>query len=224
MKQVYYILLLVILFSFTHCKRDISGDTQSDEEFIAFITDTTYTKTLKRIDSIAKRNPYSTHQTGLLYYEKGRVLGILEKDVEAVGSLKKALISFKKEGDEKFIAQTHMFLGDSEAFLSNNDVASVHITKALHTFKDIQDRKGEARALNSLGHIEFQYENFIKSIAYVKQAAIIQSEMNDRDELTASYNNIGYILEQSGNLSQAKEYYQKAIVLNGVSTFIVTFF
>ncbi len=133
MKQSNYLLLLVVLVFFTHCKKNHSEDKQSDEDFIKFLNDKTYTKSIKRIDSIAKANIYSDHKTGLLYYEKGNILGHLEKDVEAIGSFKKALASFEKEGDKKFIAQTNMYLGNSEAFISNNEKASEYITEPLWT-------------------------------------------------------------------------------------------
>ena len=214
MKQTNYIFLLLILCCLTHCKNKTTESIQSDEEFIEFLNDETFSKSIKRIDSIAKSNVYSDHKTGLLYYEKGTILGHLEKDVEAIGSLKKALASFEKEGDKRYIAQTNMILGDSEVFLSNNEKAAAHINKALTIFKEIADKTGEAKALNSLAHIEFQYKNFEKSITYVKEAAKIQLQEGEKDELSASYNNIGYILEQSGDLDNASVYYQKAINLN----------
>ncbi|KAA5821396.1 tetratricopeptide repeat protein [Algibacter amylolyticus] len=214
MKQINYIGLLIILFCFTYCKNSTPENIQSDEDFIAFLNDETLIKSIKRIDSIAKLNTYSNHKTGLLYFEKGQILGHLEKDIEAIASFKKALVAFEKESNKKYIAKTNMLLGDSEAFLSNNEKALQHIEKALSIFKDIEDKKGEAKALNSLGHIAFQYENYKKSIAYVKKAAEIQLQIDEKEELSASYNNIGYILEQSGDLINASEYYQKAIDLN----------
>ena len=214
MKQTNYIFLLIIIFCFTDCNNNKEKNNKSDEDFIEFLNAKTLVNSVERIDSLAKFSDYSVHKTGLLYYEKGRILGELEKDVEAIGSLKQALISFEKENNNEFIAKTNMLLGDSEAFISNNEKAMQHILIALNIFRDIEDKKGEAKALNSLGHIEFQNKNFNKSIAYVKQAADLQLQTNNKEELSASYNNIGYIIEQSGDLKDAAIYYNKAIQLN----------
>ena len=146
MKQVNYLLLTLIFAFFINCEKPRSEDKLSDEDFIEYINDKTPAKSVKRIDSLAKTNNYSIHKTGLLYYEKGRILGKLEKDAEAVGSLTQALVSFEKEGDKIFIAKTNMLLGDSEAFLSNNVTALKHTTKALNIFKEIEDKKGEAKS------------------------------------------------------------------------------
>ena len=214
MKQVHYILLIATFLLFINCEKKPSQSHKTDEAFLLYINADTYAKSVKRIDSIAKADILSTHQTGLLYYQKGAALGHLEKDIEEIASLKKALVSFNKEDNKKFIANTNMLIGDSEAFLSKNKKALFHIEKALQIFKDIKDKTGEAKALNSLGHIAFQNNNLEQSINYVKEAANIQLQVNNQEELSASYNNIGFILEQSDSLKTAKQYYQKAIDIN----------
>ena len=214
MKQAHYILLIATFLLFINCEKKPSQSHKTDEAFLLYINADTYAKSVKRIDSIAKADILSTHQTGLLYYQKGAALGHLEKDIEAIASLKKALVSFNKEDNKKFIANTNMLIGDSEAFLSKNKKALFHIEKALQIFKDIKDKTGEAKALNSLGHIAFQNNNLEQSINYVKEAANIQLQVNNQEELSASYNNIGFILEQSDSLKTAKQYYQKAIDIN----------
>jgi len=215
MKQTTYLLLLILVF-FTSCNKDrnISTAQLSDDEFIEFISGDSYLKSIVKIDSLSNASNFSIHQTGLLYYEKGRNLGHLEKDVEAIGSLKKALALFKKEKDKQFIAKTTMLLADSNAFLSRKEKALEYITLSLEMFKEIGDKKGETKALNSLSHIEFQYNNFDKALEHIKQASDIQLEMKDIENLAASYNNIGYVLEQGKDYKAAKEYYQKAIQLN----------
>ena len=215
MKQTIFLLLLIVVF-FISCNKDkkISTAQLSDDEFIEFISGDDYLKSIVKIDSLSKVSNFSRHQIGLLYYEKGRNLGHLEKDVEAIGSLKKALALFKKENDRQFIAKTTMLLADSNAFLLKKEKALEYITLSLEMFKEIGDKKGETRALNSLSHIEFQYNNFDKALGYIKQASDIQLEMEDMENLAASYNNIGYVLEQGKDYKAAKEYYQKAIHLN----------
>jgi tetratricopeptide (TPR) repeat protein len=214
MKQAHYTLIIATFLLFINCEKKPSQSHKTDEAFVLFINADTYAKSVKRIDSIAKADILSTHQTGLLYYQKGAALGHLEKDIEAIASLKKALVSFIKEDNQIFIAKTNMLIGDSEAFLSRNDKALVHIEKALNIFRAISDKTGEAKALNSLGHIAFQNNNLEQSITYVKQAATIQLQTNEQEALSASYNNIGFILEQSDSLKTAKKYYQKAIDIN----------
>ena len=214
MKHANLILLIATFLIFINCEKKPSQSHKTDEAFVLFINAETYAKSVKRIDSIAKNDILSNHNTGLLYYEKGKALGHLEKDIEAIASFKKALISFIKEDNKIFIAKTNMLIGDSEAFLSRNDNALIHIEKALNIFRTISDKTGEAKALNSLGHIAFQNHNLEQSITYVKQAATIQLQTNNKEELSASYNNIGFILEQSDSLKMAKQYYQKAIDIN----------
>ncbi len=207
-------LLLLILLSLSQCDSLEPTTEWSKEDFLAQVSDENLSISIKKIDSLAKVNNYSDNEIGLLYYEKGRILGQLEKDVEAIGSLQKALNSFEKVANQKFIAKTNMLLGVSEGFLSNKENASKHTNKALSTFRSIHDKKGEGEALNSLAHIEFQDKNYAQSIAYVKQAIEIQLTEDDQEELSASYNNIGYILEQADDLEQASVYYKKAIRLN----------
>lgn len=214
MKQIIYFFLLLITVSFTACKKNKTLEALSDTEFIDYISTEDYRESITRIDSLAKINTYSAYKTGLLYYEKGKILGTLEKDIEAIASLTKALNLFEKGENQEYIAKTNMLLSDSNAFLSKNDIAVSHINVALKIFKETKDKKGEAKALNSLAHIEFQKNNFEKSITYVKQATVIQEELKDMVTLSASYNNIGYILEQTKNFDEAKIYYEKAIKLN----------
>ncbi len=214
MKHIKYLLILFVLVSFTGCDKDSTINKLSDLEFIEFISDENNKKAIIRIDSLTKISNYSNHKTGLLYYEKGRALGNLDKDIEAIGSLKKALTLFEEEKNKKFIAKTNMLLADSNAFLSKNKKAAEHINLALKIFKEIGDKKGEAKALNSLSHIEFLYNNFDMAIEYIKQASTIQLEIKDSAALSASYNNIGYVLEQSKDYIHAANYYQKAIQLN----------
>ncbi|WP_272023944.1 histidine kinase [Olleya namhaensis] len=214
MKQANLILLIATFLIFINCEKKTLQSYKTDEAFVLFINAETYAKSVKRIDSIAKNDILSNHNTGLLYYEKGKALGHLEKDIEAIASFKKALVSFIKENNKIFIAKTNMLIGDSEAFLFRNDNALIHIEKALNIFRAISDKTGEAKALNSLGHIAFQNNNLEQSITYVKQAATIQLQTNNKEALSASYNNIGFILEQSDSLKTAKKYYQKAIDIN----------
>lgn len=189
-------------------------ETMSDSEFINFISTNNYNKSIFRIDSLLKNNTYSTHKSALLYFEKGTILGIIEKDIEAIGSLNKALEFFTKEDNQLYIAKTNMLLSDSNAYIFKNTKAASHVTVALQIFRKLNDKNGEAKALNSLGHIEFQQKNYIKSIQHVKQAAQIQEKLQDTATLSASYNNIGFILEQIKDIENAKEYYKKAIELN----------
>ena len=214
MKQFTFVLSVILLIT-SSCKTNISKlDHLSDSKFIEVISYDNATKSIKRIDSLIKTSNYSEHQIGLLYFEKGRNLGVLEKDIEAIGSLKKALSIFEKTKNKKFIAKTNLLLGDSNAFLSKNEKAKEQINIAINIFREIDDKKNVAKALNSIAHVFFQFNDFDTSIAYVKQAAEIQLELKDILELSASYNNIGYILERKEDYKTAKIYYNKAIKLN----------
>ena len=186
LKKTNFIIILLTLFCFANCKNNIQEDKLTDKEFIEFINAKTYTKSIKRIDSLIEIIDYSDHKLGILYFEKGRNLANLEKDVEAFGSLKKAIVLFEKEGNKKFIAKSNMILGDLETLLSNNKKASNHIFKAISIFKEIKDKKGEAKALNSLAHNEFVNGDIVKPIAYLKQAILIQEEIKDTLNLSAT--------------------------------------
>ncbi|MBJ2175705.1 histidine kinase [Aureibaculum sp. A20] len=215
MKQIiFYIFLLLVFILFTNCEKTKKIDGFTDEEFINFISSDNYKESIFRIDSLAKNGVNSTHRTGLLYLEKGSILGSLEKDLEAKGSLTKALMLFEKEDNKLYIAKTNMLLSDSNAFLSNLDIARNQINVALEIFRELNDKKGEAKALNSLAHIEYLNFKFDKSIEYVIDAAAIQEELKDTATLSASYNNIGYIFEQIKDFTNAKSYYKKAMQLN----------
>ncbi len=209
------IAFLVLLLAFIiGCDKSATKIELSDQEFVDFISSDGYYNAIAKIDSLGKTDNCSDHQMGILYYEKGRNLGHLEKDVEAVASLKKALELFEKENDLKFIAKTNMLLGNSNAFLSKTKIASEHTLAALELFKKIGDKRGEAKALNSLGHLQLLSDNSDKALKYVIQASAIQLKINEYEELSATYNNIGYIYEQIEDYEAAKEYYQKAILLN----------
>ncbi len=209
--QLFLLFFLVLVIG---CNKKTATTKLSDNEFIEHISDENFRKTILKIDSLTRVNNYSIHQTGLLYYEKGRNLGHLEKDVEAIVSLEKALILFIKENNLNFIAKTNMLLSVSNGFLSKKEKALEHIMIALKIYRETNNTKGEAKALNSLSHIEFQYQNFDKAITYLKQAATIQLEIKDNDAIAASYNNIGYVLEQTKDYDSAIVYYKKAIELN----------
>ena len=209
-----HLLLLFILVLVSNCDKKMTTTQLSDNEFIEFISDDGYRKSIQKIDSLLRVSNYPIHQTGLLYYEKGRVLGHLEKDDEAIASLEKALIFFKKEKNKKFVAKTNMLLSDSNAFISKKEKALEHITIALKIYSEIGNKKGEAKSLNSLSHIEFLNGNLDKAIKYLKQASAIQLEIKEFGELAASYNNIGFVQEQIKVNDSAVVYYNKARQLN----------
>jgi len=226
MKVLHYVSIFLSLFLFAQCETDTGLGNLSDEAFIEYINVGTYPQIIDRIDSLAQRNEYSGHKTAILYYEKSRNLQHLEKDVEAIGSIKKAIEFFEGEDkvDKTKLANAYVILSSSETLTNQNDNALQHINRALEIFKEINDIHGVAKSLNALAHIEFQEENYAQSIIYVKRASEIQKESGERmDELAASYNNLALIIEQTGDTTQAREYYEKAIVINEENDISSTF-
>lgn len=212
-KAVNFIIVLFVFCSIS-CSEQKTLQELTDEEFLASISNENFRTSIQKIDSIFKYGQHSNYRRALLFYEKGRLLANLEKDIEAIGSLKEALYLFNKKRDKKFIATTNMLLGDSYALLSKQDTAVYYTNAAYKLYKEIGYKIGEAETLNSLGHLSFLKGDFSTSTLNVKKAIDIQLELNDTKTLSASYNNLGFILEQSEDYDQAIVYYNKAIILN----------
>ncbi|WP_282074174.1 tetratricopeptide repeat-containing sensor histidine kinase [Maribacter aquivivus] len=214
MKQTKLFILLIVIVSFTCCKKNTQGNGLTDSEFLDFISNENLRPSLQKIDSLIKFEDFSDKRRALLFHEKGRLLAALEKDVEAIGSLNEALYLFEKEANKEYLAKTNMLLGDSYAMLSKQDTAAIYSNNAYKFFREIGDKKGEAKTLNSLGHLSFLAGDYDSSITHVKQAIDLQIALDDKETLSASYNNLGFILEQTENYEQAICYYEKAIALN----------
>ncbi|WP_324028224.1 tetratricopeptide repeat protein [Maribacter sp. BPC-D8] len=214
MKQLKLFILLIVIVSFASCKKSTEGNALTDSEFLDYISNEKLRPSLQKIDSLIKYEEYSDKRRAILFHEKGRLLGALEKDVEAIGSLNEALYLFEKESNKQYLAKTNMLLGDSYAMLSKQDTATLYTNTAYKYFKEIGDKKGEAHTLNSLGHLSFLVGDFDSSIIHVKKAIDLQTELGNKETLSASYNNLGFILEQTEDFDQAKAYYEKAIALN----------
>jgi len=196
------------------CSKNSTTLELTDEDFLALIPNEDYRESIQKIDSLIRYGEYSNHRKAILFHEKGRLLANLEKDIEAIGSLKEALYLFNKKNDKKLLAKTNLLLGDSYALLSINDTATIYTNSAYKLYKEIGYKKGEAKTLNSLGHLSFLEGDFQASVNKVKKAITIQQELNDKETLSASYNNLAYILEQTKDFDQAIVYYKKAILLN----------
>jgi len=192
-KTRYFIIFLCAFLSLS-CSDKNRSQQLSDEEFFASISNENFRESIQKINSLIELDEHSNYRRAILFHEKGRLLGQLNKDIEAIASLKEALRLFDKEADTKLIAKTNLLLGDSYA--------------------TINYKQGEAKALNSLGHLSFITGDFSTSADNVKKAIAIQEELNDKEMLSASYNNLGYILEQTEDYDQAIVYYKKAISLN----------
>lgn len=212
-KLKFYILVLFI-FCYAGCTQQKLGEELSDEELISFVSTGNLRASIVKIDSVLKNENNTDHRRAILFYEKGTLLGRLEKDIEALGSLKEALFLFEKKNEKIFLAKTNMYLGDSYAHLSKLDTAANYTNTALKLYEEIGNKKGEAKALNSLGHLSFLKSDFTTSVLLVKKAIDIQSKLDDKETLAASYNNLGFILEQTEDYDQAMLNYQKAIEIN----------
>jgi len=212
-KAKYFVIIIGAFWSFTCSDKRESQDV-SDEAFFAFISNEGFRESIQKIDSLIKHGKHSNYRKALLFHEKGRLLAHLEKDIEAIGSLKEALYLFKNENDQKRLAKTNMLLGDSYALLSVHDTATFYTNAAYKLYKQIGYREGEAKTLNSIGHLSFLKGDFDASAENVKKAIAIQKELDDKETLSASYNNLGFILEQTEDFDQAITYYKKSILLN----------
>ncbi len=220
MKQVSYILLLLSIFLLQSCgkkaniQQAIAPEMQSDSLFIEFVSSDDYSASVKKIDRLIKQNEYDLHHKALLYYEKGRNLGNLEKDAEAIGSLEKALTLFQKEDNKKYINRTNLLLGDSFSFLGKPKVALGHITLALEGSRALGEKKIEAKALNSWAYILYQKKDMMGAIRMTLDAAAIQKGLKDFDALSATYNNIGFVYEDVFDFRNARIYYEKAVKIS----------
>ena len=130
MKQVILFILLIVIVSFTSCKKSTESNVLTDSEFLDYISNEKLRPSLQKIDSLIKYEEYSDKRRAILFHEKGRLLGALEKDVEAIGSLNEALYLFEKESNKKYLAKTNMLLGDSYAMLSKQDTAAIYTNTA----------------------------------------------------------------------------------------------
>ncbi|MDX6747049.1 histidine kinase [Polaribacter sp. PL03] len=209
----YFICILSVLCNIG-CSVKGTPKELSDKELLISVSKDNLRTALKKIDSLIKFAEYSNHQRAVLFNKKGRLLASLDKDIEAIGSLKEALFLFKKEENTQLLAETQMLLGDSYALLYKQDTAFYYTNEALTLYTEIEDEKGEAKALNSLSHLSFLKGDFLTSAAIIKKAIALQEALNIKKPLSASYNNLGFILEQTENYEEAMLYYRKAIAIN----------
>ncbi len=221
-RLLFFFLLLILTQS---CGEDYTStsnknlDALPDSLFLELILpegeksdESTENKLIKRIDNLLLNNSFSPHKEGILYYEKGRLLANLEKDIEATGSLKKALSLFHSEEDKLYIAKTHRTLGNCYTFLDELDKASEHIMEALSIVRQLGNKEWEAAVLNTMAHLKFQHEDIGMAIKYLEDAIKIQIELKDTTAIAQCYNNLGFVYKNFDSV-ESVNYFNKSIDL-----------
>ncbi len=187
-------------------------DTVSNIQFVKSLKKSTTSKSIAAIDSTLNIN-VNAEEKALLFFEKGKLLALLQKDKEAVIYFNKALTYFKAKNDKENIAKIYWHLGSEHAFLSDKVEALSFLLKAqeLNVHKN---KKLEANIYISLAHVQYLYKEYLESIAYSNEAAAIQEKEKDTIGLAATYNNLAVVYKNIGEFYEALNYNKKSLKLN----------
>jgi len=208
------IIFLAIFMAFSSCTSVDDSINEDDVKQINSIKKSTNLNTLATLDSLLINQDLSTSKKALIFFRKGKLLSILQRDKEASDNYKSALELFKKLNDKAYIAETYWQLGSAYAFLSEKVIATDYLLKALELNKQIKDDKLEANIYNSLAHVHFLYKDFKKSIDYSLKAIKIQKQNKDTLGLSATYNNLAVIYKNIAAFDKAILFNEKSLALN----------
>ncbi len=207
---VVYIMLLFIACTFSSTK----SDKISSAEYVKSLKKKTTAESIAAIDSVLQVGKINDEIEAQLYFKKGKLLSVLQKDKEAIISFNKALKYFKKKKERAYIAEIYWHLGSENAFLSSKVEATEYLLKAQELNKKLNDKTLEANIDISLAHIKYLYKDYLSAIGYTKEAIAIQEEEKDSLGLSATYNNLAVIYKNIGEFSDAIDYNNKSLKLN----------
>ena len=211
LKSIIFIIALFLFNSCTvsHTEQDITSDIQ----FVKSLKRSTSSKSIAAIDSILNNGNINAKQEALLFFKKGKLLAVLQKDKEAISNFNKALAYFQEQHNKPYIAEIYWHLGSENAFLSNKVEATSYLVKAQELNKN-NDKKLEANIYISMAHVQYLYKDFIKSIAYSNKAIAIQEKEKDTLGLAATYNNLAVVYKNIGEFNNALNFNKKSLELN----------
>ena len=208
------IIFLAIFMAFSSCTSVDDSINEDDVKQINSIKKSTNAKTIATLDSLLINQDLSTSKKALIFFRKGKLLSILQRDKEASDNFKSALELFKKLNDKAYIAETYWQLGSAYAFLSEKVIATDYLLKALELNKQIKDDKLEANIYNSFAHIHFLYKDYDRAIGYTLKSIKIQKQNKDTLGLSATYNNLAVIYKNIAAFDKAIIFNEKSLALN----------
>jgi len=207
-KFIYFISLISIILLFFSCtKQQIKEEISNEKKLNSDIN-------ITEIDSLISIEDLNEIDLAKLYFKKGKLLSILQKDKAASENFEKALNLFKKQHNKELIAETYWHLGSEYAFLNEKVKATDYLLKALEFNKVLKQQKLEANIYGSLAHVHYLYKDFNQAAGYTIKAIEIQKKIKDTLSLSATYNNLAVIYKNMGNFNLALDNNKESLRLN----------
>jgi predicted ATPase/DNA-binding CsgD family transcriptional regulator len=162
-----------------------------------------------------QRNVQNDHQLNL-QLSHYVLCGIKQKQglyAEARSHADAALAITEAIGDQWFMANCLIELGQVEEALGNDHMAQHHFQRSYTLREQLADRGGMALALNHLGSIAVRQQDFAHAQEIYEQSRIICAETNDRGGLAAALAGLGVTVAALGDLATARHHFHTALTL-----------
>lgn len=162
-----------------------------------------------------QRNVQNQHQLNLQlsHYVLCSIKQKQGLSAEARSHANAALAIAEASGDQWFMANCLIELGQVEESLGNDLMAQHHFQRSYTLREQLADRGGMAIALNHLGPIAVRQQDFARARDLYEQSRAICVETNDRGGLAAALTGLGVTAAALGDLAVAHRYFHEALTL-----------
>ncbi|MCG8701401.1 MAG: tetratricopeptide repeat protein, partial [Bacteroidales bacterium] len=144
-----------------------------------------------------------------------RIAGIanvsLDKAKEAELLLTDALTSYRKNNNEKYIADIYYYLGKAYFSMAEYESSVEFYQHAIKVYQKLNSIQDIAYAFQNLGLIHQNLDNFEKAVDYYNRAMDINLELDNQEQIAALLQNIGTIESMKNNPGKARDLYLQSL-------------
>lgn len=154
-------------------------------------------------------------QAGILlaYHALGHAFAFMDKHLDALDYLNRAL-KLTQDGNDRFAeAGTRILLGQVHAMLGDDQKALAGITTALHLYRAVSQPVGEAVALNAMGWLSTRLGHYQRAHTYCHAALALFRRYPYPHGEANTLDSLGELAQLIGQHAQALEYFQQALML-----------
>lgn len=142
-----------------------------------------------------------------------RVLARLERDDEAAGHFREALLLFGQLADHTGQARTHRAFGAMLDRLGRHAEALHHAERAVELYRDAGHLPGQASARNAVGWVYAQRGEYGPALEHCEQALALLRTTDDRHGEANTWDSLGFIYAQLGRYRRAVSCYGRALAM-----------
>ncbi len=151
--------------------------------------------------------------TGLLHSRMGYALDDLERETEAIDSMKRGLPILAATEDRPSEGYIANYIGLLHWQRSEYDSALVYYHRSLDIREEVGTRRSEATTLNNIGIIHYQQGNYQQAVDYYLRSFRIHEEIDNIYGAALALNNLGITYRDWGEFDTALEYFRNGLAM-----------